>query len=316
MKRFLPVLLTLCLLFGITSGLSVSAARLTEGVSLLNPKQHVRGSGYYWNNIEDTLTLNGLDLVTEDDYGFKLPHGATVILKGRNYIKAAKAAIYLEGNVIFRGSGSLTLIGGEFGIHCNGTNTEQKLTITEGTYTITGGTDGIRSDFQRISLSGGNLTVTGTKGYSINVRDLQTSNNVTIKATGSFHTSYNMLLQASNLTIESKEAALMTDKYMKLESMTKKAGDSLSSLSEISDYVDQKALVTRSTFDDSRKSLLFGGNVPFAVDILVLLGVLILLAAVIAVPLLLKKKRALDAMAARDAAEAEQRLLRKQAKKK
>ncbi len=316
MKRLLSFLLVLSFCLSFIPSLSASAAaRITDGVSLLNPKKNERGSGYEWNNGSETLTLNGLNMVTDDEYGFKLPHGATLVLKGENYIKASKVALYLEGNVIVRGSGSLTLVGGEFGIQCNSTKTEHKLSITGGSFHVTGGIDGIRSEYQKVTLSGGDLTVVGTTGYSINVRDLQTSNNVTVKAKGSFHTSYNMLLQASNLTIESNEPALITGKYMKLESMTKKAGNSLSSLSDVNDYVDENVLVTRSTFDDGKKSLLFGDKVPFFVDVLTLLGVVLLLAAVIVLPILRKRSKALAAIAAREAAEAEAKRVKKENKK-
>jgi hypothetical protein len=317
MKRSIHILFTIFLLiFTVLAALPVSAGKLlTDGVSILNPKQNIHGDGYEWHNPSDTLTLTNLNINTDDDYGLKLPDGATVILEGKNYIKASVAALYIGGNVIFRGSGSLTLDGGEYGILCNSTKGNHKLTITEGTYTITGGTDGIHSEFQKVAFSGGKITVTGSSGYSVNVRDFQTGNNVTVKATGSFRSSYSMLLQAANLTIESKEPALIADKYLKLESMTLKAGDNLTSLAAVDSYTNENALATVSTFDRSRHSLIFGDSVPFFVDILLLIVVLAGLASVIVVPILVKKKKVQAAIAARDAAEAEAKRLKKLNKK-
>ncbi len=317
MKRSIHILLTIFLLvFTVLAALPVSAGKLlTDGVSILNPRQNIHGDGYEWHNPSDTLTLTNLNINTGDDYGLKLPDGATVILEGKNYIKASVAALYIGGDVIFRGDGSLTLEGGEYGILCNSTKGNHTLTITEGSYTITGGTDGIHSEYQKVALSGGKITVTGGSGYSVNARDFQTGNNVTVKATGSFRSSYSMLLQAANLTIESKEPVLIADKYLKLESMTLKAGDSLSSLTAVESYTNEKALVTVSTFDGSRRSLIFGDTVPFFVDILLLIVIVAGLAAVIVVPILIKKKKVQAVIAARDAAEAEAKRQKKLSKK-
>jgi len=312
MKRTIRFLLPILLIILTALAFPVSAGKpLTDGVSILSPQEDIKGDGYYWNNLTKTLTLNNLNITTHDDYGLKIADGATVILEGKNYIEASVAALYIGGDVIFRGSGSLTLTGGQYGILCNSTKSEHKLSVTSGTYTIEGGTDGIHSEFQKVALSGGKMTVTGTEGYSINVRDFQTANNVTVKATGSFYSSYSMLLQAANLTIESKDPALIADKYLKLERMTLRAGDSLSSLSAVEIYTDEKALSTVSTFDNSRRSLIFGESVPFFVDILLLIVVLAGLAAIIVLPILHKRKMILVAIAARDAAEVEAKRLKK-----
>ena len=301
MKPFLRAFCLTILLFLLAGTLPLSAATtLTEGVSILNPRQNVHGVGYEWHNPSDTLTLTDLSIDTEDEYGLKLPDGATVILKGRNTIRASVAALYLEGNVIFRGTGSLTLTGGEYGILCNGTKSNKKLTLTAGTYTITGGTDGIHSESQTVTLGGGNVTVSGGR-YAVNARELTTGNNVTITAEGSFHTTYNMLLQSSNLTIVSQEPALLTDKYIKLDGMTLRGGDNLASLSVLDSYLDEKVLCTVSTFDGGRKSILFGGLVPLAVDVLILCAVLLALAGVILIPILLHRRKAEALLAARDA---------------
>ncbi len=315
-RLFLPILI---LALTVIVSLPVSAGKvLSSGISILNAKYNLSGDGYTWNNPTDTLTLENLNLQTDDDFGLKLPDGATVILKGKNYIKASVAALYIGGNVIFRGKGSLTLVGGQYGILCNSTKNSHTLTITEGSYTITGGTNGVHSEFQKVAFSGGHLTVTGTSGYAIHARDFQAGNNVTVKANGSIHTTYNMHLQAANLTVSSQQPALIADHTIKLERMTLQAGELLSTLSSVNAYTNEKALVTVSTFDGSRRSLIFGDSLPFFVDVLLLLAILLVLAAVIALPILHKKKKAKAAIAARDIAEAEeikQRKLKKNSKK-
>ena len=288
---------------------------LTEGVSILNPKANMSGDGYDWANRTSTLTLNNLHIETEDSYGLKICHGATVILKGKNYIEASKAALYLEGDVIFRGNGSLTLVGGEVGLLCHSTKFTDKLSINGGTFTITGGVDGIRSPYQKIALAAANITIYGGDGYAINARDLSVASEATLTVKGSLYSSYSMILQSSNLSIESSKSALIADNTLRLEYMTLSAGDSLTSVSAVEQYNGEKALKTSSTFDSSIKSILFGKTVPIAVDILLLVGFVAALSAVIAIPIVVKRRKATAVIAARDAAEAEQKRLRKEAKK-
>ena len=316
MKRsfrfFLPLLLLILMLLPLTASASQA---LTDGVSLMNPESHVNGPGYAWDNITKTLTLNNLNVSTKDDYGFKLPDGATVIIKGKNTVKASMAALYVSGDVLFRGDGSLTLIGGQYGILCHSTKSDHKFTVTGGTYTITGGVDGIHSEFQKVALSGGTITVTGTEGYAINVRDFSATNNVNLRAYGSIRSSYSMYLLGANLTVESQQSALIADKYCKMENMSLRAGDSLSALFDVETYTDQKALSTVSTFNESRRSILFGESVPFFVDVLVLILVLGALATIVIVPPLYKKKKARLVMVARDEAEKEKRQQAKKSRK-
>lgn len=95
-KRRIAILLTLAIVVPLFACLNVSAAKtLTEGVSILNPRQNMRGEGYFWDNPKDTLTLSDLRIDTEDEYGLKITDGATIILKGDNRIKADKScALY------------------------------------------------------------------------------------------------------------------------------------------------------------------------------------------------------------------------------
>ncbi len=321
MKRFLSFLLIVMIPLSLSSVTASAANRYSTGIGILNADKNIQEDGYTWNNPDDILTLNNIYVDTEDEFGLKVPayqkngnprKSVTIILNGDNYIKAKKAALYLECNVIIRGSGSLTLVGGEYGILCNSTKTEHKLTLASGTYDISGGTDGIHSEFQKVTISGSTLSVKATNGYAINARDLQTGNNAKITATGSFHTSYSMLLQASDIAIASHEPALLTDKYLQLDSMTLMAGDTPDSLHNIDAYTNEKALKTTSTFDDSPRSLIFGENYPFTLDIALLVGVVLALTCIIVLPVVHKRQQAKTAILLRDAAEAQRKKQKKQ----
>ena len=57
---------------------------ITKSVNLTNPRMNMSGAGYAWMNLDKTLTLDGLYIDTSDEYGMRIPDGATVILKGNN----------------------------------------------------------------------------------------------------------------------------------------------------------------------------------------------------------------------------------------
>ncbi len=312
----LSLLIIIFTIFVTVTAFCISAgSTLTDGVSILNPRQNIHGDGYEWHNPSDTLTLNNLKIDTEDEYGLKIADGATVILKGNNYIKASKAALYIGGNVVIRGSGTLTLEGGETGILCNSIKNTDKLSITGGTYTIKGGTDGIRADFSKVALSGGSLTISGGSGYAVSVRELQTSAGVTVKASGSFYSSYSMLIQGTNLSVESSKSALLSDGTLKTESMTMKTGATLSSLSDAETYSGENAVATVSTLDTSMKSILFGPPYSIAIDILLLITAVILLSAAIFLPPIIRKMKA-ESIIKRVKAEETERKQQKKIQKK
>lgn len=316
-KRRIAILLTLAIVVPLFACLNVSAAKtLTEGVSILNPRQNMRGEGYFWDNPKDTLTLSDLRIDTEDEYGLKITDGATVILKGDNRIKATKAALYIGGNVIFRGNGTLTLEGGETGILCNSTNNSDKLSITSGTFNVRGGTDAVKAEYSKVAMSGSAvLNLKAGKGYAANVRELIMSAGVTVDTQGSLYSSYSMLIQGANLTVSSDKAALLSDGTLKLESMKIKAGDSSSSLSDIAEYSGEKAITAVSTLDTRTKSILFGDRYPVVVDIILLIAVITALAAAVVVPIVVRKKKAAAVIEQVKLAEAEAKKLKKEAKK-
>lgn len=288
-KILFPLIILFITLF--TAVTASAATVITEGVSILNPRQNIRGSGYEWDNINDVLTISNLNIQTDDDYGLKIRDNSTVIIKGNNYIKASEAAIYIGGNVIFKGTGTLTLYGGKFGILCNSENTVKKFSITGGNYDITSGSDAVYSAGQIIELSGGKINLSSKNGYAINARDLSTSAGVKIQADSSLFASHSMLLQATDFKIESGSPAFICDSSLKLESMKLKVGESLSSLSVASEYSGEKAVDSVSTLSSRIPSILFGSKYSVAADISILVSSLAVIAASIAVPKLIKKKK-------------------------
>lgn len=281
-------------------GVNVSAAsKLTDGVSILNPRQNVHGVGFEWDNPHDMLTLNNLWIETKDDYGFKLPDGATVILKGVNRISASVAALYVGGSVIIKGSGSLILDGGEFGIFCNSSDITDKLSIVAGKYEVKGGKDAIRSNIQKISLSGATMTLKGGEN-GISAKSLVVSNGVTIKSEGGFVASQSLSVEASNIEIQSNSAALRCDSDLRITKMNMKAGDSLDSLGTVSEYGGQKAFKSETAWKYVHSSVLFGENVSFATDVAVAVAAAVIVATAIVLPIYFKKKKLKKIMEARE----------------
>ena len=214
-----PVLVLIIALVPFFQVRSDAATTLTEGVSILNPKQNIHGVGYEWDNIHDTLTLTNLNIDTDDDYGLKVPDGATVILKGVNRISAARAALYIGGTVTVKGSGRLILDGGEYGVFCNSSDKRSKLSIIEGSFDITAGTSGFYSAVERISVSGkAVINVTGGKA-SFDAVNVDFSNGASVTASGQIKVSTEFLISASDVSVTSDGPAVSCPK-VRIERVT------------------------------------------------------------------------------------------------
>ncbi|MBO4770753.1 MAG: carbohydrate-binding domain-containing protein, partial [Clostridia bacterium] len=254
-KRVLTALIAVAICFAAAVTGASAASKITSGVSILNPRQNVHGNGYEWDNPHDTLTLTNLYIETKDDYGLKVPDGATVILKGTNRISASVAALYIGGDVIIKGSGTLILDGGKYGIFCNSSDMTDKLSIVGGKYEIKAGEDGIHSDIQKISVSNSDMTVAaGTDGiYGI---DVVVSNGMKLKSDAGLFAVNSLSVEASNVSVAGKDAALICEKSLVITRMSIKAGDSLSSLSAVEEYGGQKAIVTKASWKYVKSSFL------------------------------------------------------------
>lgn len=310
MKRILSLiiaLLTVTALF--TTAIPVSAKSVHKStVSLIGINKNQSGSGYEWDNYYDTLTLNGVNIKTADDYGFKIPDGATVVIKGDNVIEAKKAAIFLEAKVVFKGNGTLTLIG-KNGFFCSSADTTDSLSILGGTYKITSSGIGIVSDFHRVSFSNCKITVKTSGDIAIKAQSITTGAKTVIKANGSLSGKDKIQIESSSITVNASGAALISDKPVVFSNVKVKAGDSAKSLSVIdlknSSYEGQKSVKITSKYDGQKKSLFFGDSVPRYVDVIVMiLGIGLVVCAVV-LPIVHKRKKLKEAIAKRDASVAE-----------
>lgn len=316
MKRTFTVLLTsifvLTLVFG---GSAVSARTIYKNtISLLGVRANVSGDGYSWNNYDNILTLDGITIETDDDYGLKILDGATVILKGTNYIKASKAAVFIEGKVIIKGSGTLVLEG-ENGIYCSSNDSTDRLTINGGKYEITSRSNGIVSDFHSVSITNSKVNISSKGGTAIKAKWLTVGAKTALTADSPLVGQDKLHIEGANVTLECDSSALVSGNTITFSKLDLKTGSSASSLSAADSYASEAFVKTTSTYDDSRKSLLLGSGYSAAFDILILASVILVLSCAVVLPIVIKKRKAYAAIDTRDKAEAE-RIAEARAKKK
>ena len=83
--------------------LPVSAAKqINETISLANARKNRKRRRLFWDNINDTLTLNGLNIDTTDDYGLKLPDNATHGARRQQQDNRVQVALLTTGTTILR----------------------------------------------------------------------------------------------------------------------------------------------------------------------------------------------------------------------
>ncbi len=309
MKKFLSLIIALVTVTALfTFALPVSAKAVHKStINLIGINKGTSGAGYDWDNYHNVLTLDGLNIKTSDNYGIKLPDGATVVLKGNNYIEAKKAAVFIEAKVVFKGKGTLTLVS-ENGIFCSSSDKTDSLSILGGTYKITSSGIGIVSDFHSVSFSNCKVTVKTSDETAIKAQSITTGAKTVINANGSISGKDKIQIESSSITVNAKGAALVSDKPVVFSKVTVKAGDSSKKLSVIdlekSSYEGQKSVKITSKYDGQKKSLFFGDNVPRYVDIIVMiLGIGFVVCGVV-LPVIYKKKKAKEAIAKRDAEQA------------
>lgn len=306
MKKIISVILTsviVALLF--SSALFVSAKTVHKScISLLDVSKNVSESGYKWDNFNKELTLDGLNIKTTDKYGLKIMDGATVIIKGDNYIEASVAAIFIEAKVLFKGNGTLTLVGGDNGIYCSSADRTDSLSIVGGTYKITSGKTGIVSAFHKIAVSGCKITVNTESGVAIDAQTLTTGAKTAIKANGSLIGHNKLQIESSSITVNTDTQALISDNPIVFSKVTLKAGESKNGLHKIDldseSYGSEKCVSISSLYSGTKKSLFFGNNVPIYVDVITLIGVIAALGCAVILPVVYKKKKAQAAIALRD----------------
>jgi len=284
-----------------------AAAKITETVNISRPQKNMSGSGYYWDNRNDILTLDGLYIDTDDEFGLRIPENATVILKGKNYITASRAALTCPGSVNFKGSGSLILTSGDMGIYFYSTDDTTTARFLEGSFEITAGGDGICSEYTTLSFVGSKVEITApaAESYAIRGRDVKLYGGK-ITADNGICATLSLDVLGQDLHVLAQKPALTAGKSLTLKEVSVSAGADADSLVKTDAYNGENCVQLKSTKNTLGTSVLFGAGVPGFVDVLVVLALVALIAAGIAAPFLRsykKRKKALAAIAEAEAAE-------------
>lgn len=276
------LLLLLVLIISLSAlPITVFASRtVTNMVNVADSNKNMHGAGYEWDNVNKVLTLNNLNIDTDDDYGMRLPKNCTVILKGKNYIKASKYALACTGTVVFKGSGSLTLDAGEIGLYLISQDSTQKIRLLDGKYTVNAGKYGVYSDEADFSFIGSSMkiSVTSDEGMAIRGRVVNLLGGE-FSANAPVHATHALTIDSARVKIDAKSAALEA-KTLYLRNLS------------IDEYSGETSLDVKSTAPIFGSSIIFGDGVPSYVDYVLLVLFLSGIVAAIAIPAIRKKKKA------------------------
>ena len=300
--RCFPKLIAAVLLAALFAALvpATLAGTVTDTVNVQYFNKNTSGDGYYWNNRTETLTLENLHLKTGSAYGMRVPDGAVVELVGDNYISAATVALALEGDVTFKGTGTLTLEGGQYGLYDYATDSACVARFMAKSLTATGGEAAIRCDSAKFfAESGAKLTLRSdglaVSGVVVKLIDC------TADANASLAVSQLLVIQNADVTVAADKAALDCPRSLTLSNVKLEAGPSLASLAAAETYGGENAVRLTHTGRAGRTSILFGDSCPAFVDYILLGVVLLGAAAAIALPIRRQKKKDAAARAAYEA---------------
>ena len=286
LPRFCAVLLAafsmLALSFPASAAAETTAAGSTAAVSsdgiiretldISRPKKDIVGGGYVWKNIDETLKLSGFELHTDSDYGIRIAKGATIELSGKNYISAKKAAVACQGSVTFTGSGSLTLVS-EDGIMSYSTESGTVITIRSGNIAIEAQSCGI-------PLSGGDVDIT-SDGQSLLARTIALAD-CSLSADSPVHATDTLRITAAEVDVSvSSGAALVADGNLITEKI-----DMTSDGQPVDRYDGKSRISTVSNAYRGGTSAILGEGYPRIADVIIAAAAVLLLAALIAVPLI------------------------------
>ncbi len=294
---------------------------ILETVNLTFIKKNKKGEGYYWDNINNTLTLTNLTIDTSDNFGLRLPEDCTLVLEGKNIIRASDCALSLEGNLTVRGKGSLTLYSDNYGIRAYSTDMNKKLTFKEGSININSAGDGIYSEYVVVTQNDkAKLDInTGEGAYSVNARQVKLLG-------GSFTANSSIFsrdIKVSNikLSITSAASAFIINgasegnyEKLKLSNVKITSGESEGTLKEAETYNGEKCIFTVPHKKYTKASLVLEwiigkeisgtGYIDF---VLIALGILIV-GVFIATPYIKNKRDKQKIEAAKAAAREEEKL--------
>lgn len=301
MKKFLSLILTLCAVFTMSviilpDSANAAAEAVRKTVNIAGATKNERGPGYDWANRTDILTLEGLNIVTDDPYGLRLPNNCTVILKGDNYIKAAKYGVACSGTVVIKGSGTLTIDAGEIGIYLVSQDTSHKIRLIDGEYKIKAGKYGVFSDYADFSFVGKKMTIEVPEGAEAIMGRRVNLVGGSFTANASVNSSHELTVEGINLDITSSLPAFSA-KILSIKDVALTSGGAA-----VEEYNGETSVEGKSTAVNARKSVVFGENVPGFVDYICLVILIIGVAAGIFGPAMLhkKKKKALYERLARE----------------
>ncbi|MBQ6788848.1 MAG: hypothetical protein IJO81_01525 [Clostridia bacterium] len=262
-------------------------AEHTGTVNLANAKQHMRGEGYFWDNREKVLTLDGFSLATSEDFGLKLPDNATVKLVGTSRIKAEKYALSSTGSINFIGSGTLILESEGTGLYSYSNNPKHRVRISEGTLKIKGGAQAVLSENAEFTVTGGKLEAVG----GINCRTFSAVGG-SVYADGAIHATHLLKISCADVEAFAKDgAALVSDNLFTTEYVKMLAGNNADSLEKTDSYEGESYFTSTATSKGVRDSIIFGEGTPITVDYLLLGGAVVLVAAALVLPIIIKRNK-------------------------
>ena len=280
------VILTMAAIFFV---FSVPASALGETVDLSYVRQNESGQGYRWDNINDVLYLTDVNLSTTADFGFKLPAGTTVDVEGECFVSAERYAISCLGSVTFKGTGKLTVSGGECGMYFYSTNRDHKILFLSGEYVVTGGEQAIRSDGAELAFCGGKLSLEGKiSACGVDV----TVSGCDITASGPLSASHVLSVNGANVSaFAENESALMSDGRIAIENVKIETGESSDALAVSEKYDGESAVRLTSTYKRVRSSVLFGEGTPGYVDTIVFIAAGVGVVAAFVIPFIIKARK-------------------------
>lgn len=290
-RQILSLVISFCFILSFSQILGICKINAGEVIkttlNIAEAEKNESGNGYDWANRYDILTLNGLNIDTSDNFGLRLPADCTVILEGKNYIKAAKYGISCSGTVVFKGNGSLTVEAGDIGFYLISQDNTQKIRLLDGKYEITAGTYGIYSDASDFSFVDGSMNIKTSDengaailGRCVNLLGGSFSSNSPVETT------HALLLSGINIDINASKSALLS-KNLTIKDI------SLSSDGEkIDEYSGETSIVGKSAAKKTRPSIVFGENVPGYVDYVLLALLILAVCGGIFGPTLRRKKKA------------------------
>ena len=319
LRRAVSVLLTFCIVSVLIYTAPVSAAAeeyLSSCVDLATANQNMSGKGYTWANRTSTLTLDSLKVKTTDEYGLRIPKNATLILNGDSYVEAASIAVTALLSLTIQGSGSLTMVAGDTGLKMISPDTTAALRITGGKLTIRAGKTGIQSDYPSVAVGNTarlDISITEEDGKAIRADILQL-NSGTLTADAALTAVSYIKIGGCALTVASRSGpALYAPEIRISEGNSLKTGSDSDHLTSTDQY-NNEACVSFDPKPYVKKSIILGDKYAAEWDYVLLAGVLILLALVIALPIIhqyRKNQRKKAEIEARRASEKAERVKKK-----